>query len=61
MPLLASSARGMFVYGLGQLTVVQDLSPLVRLPCLVISGMILYAFIARRRIVDVWRDVAGRE
>ena len=61
MPLLASSAMGMFVYGLGQLTVVQDLSPLVRLPCLVISGMILYAFIARRRIVDVWRDVAGRE
>ena len=59
-PLLASAMMGISVYGLGQLSFMQDLSPLPRLLCLVASGMMIYGLVARRRIRQVWGDVAGR-
>jgi PST family polysaccharide transporter len=60
-PLVASILTGIFVYSLGQLQFIRELSPAVRLPLLVVGGMVLYATITRRRIMEVWRHVAGRE
>jgi len=60
-PLFASTLMGVFVYSLGQLQFMRELSPPVRLPLLVVAGMALYAALARRRIKETWDHVAGRE
>ena len=60
-PLVASAVMGISVYGLSQLRFLQDLSPMPRVLCLVVSGALIYGTMARRRIMDVWGEVAGRE